>query len=49
MSFYYPEGWRIHTPHNRNALLNFSTLSDACRDGLILEGAPWYATVPIIL
>ncbi len=38
MSFYYPEGWRIHTPHNRNALLNFSTLSDACRDGLILEG-----------
>ena len=38
MSLYYPEGWRIDTPQNRNAMLSYSTLADACRDGQILEG-----------
>lgn len=38
MSFYYPEGWRIDTPQNRSAMLSYSALADACRDGQILEG-----------
>lgn len=38
MNVYYPEGWRIDTPQNRSAMLNYSALVDACRDGQILEG-----------
>lgn len=36
--YYYPEGWLIDKPENRAAMLNLTSLTDACRDGLILEG-----------
>lgn len=36
--YYYPEGWLIDKPENRSAMLNLATLTDACRDGQILEG-----------
>ena len=38
MTEFYPEGWLIDTPENKSAMQNFSTLSDACREGRLLEG-----------
>ena len=35
---YYPEGWLINTFQNRAATANVSALSDAMREGRILEG-----------
>lgn len=37
MTGFYPEGWLINTAENRNAMLTPSALSDACREGRILE------------
>ena len=37
MNEFHPEGWRIDTLENRNALATPATLADACHEGSILE------------
>ena len=44
MSLYYPEGWRIDTPQNRNAMLSYSHFSLTPAVTTDLEGAPSFAT-----